>query len=316
MEADSLKSTLIELCRFGNLDIGILRDGDQYLYINNNNPVRSITMPLNHDVLLDDIEALSYHNRENLPTRDEALQRISRVVTDILPGVFVDVEGIDELHQLDIVANAAELAALPFEALLSADGTPLLVSQSPAVTLTRRVRRAFLNQRLKWPDTPRVLFVWASPNGTLDVPHQSHLDSLQRALNPWIGPSGHDKVLTVIERANLTNISQTILNAKKDNRPFSHIHILAHGAPIDHCHRRRFGIALHDENSPDEIQPVKPEELVEALQHLQHTATIVTLATCESGSQSNTLISEKSIAHQLHVSGIPVVLASQFPLTI
>src|SRR6185436_13384821 len=41
-----------------------------------------------------------------------------------------------------------------------------------------------------------------------------------------------------------------------------------------------------------------------------------TLATCDSGNQTSVLVPGGSIAHDLHVEGIPWVFASQFPLTV
>jgi hypothetical protein len=42
----------------------------------------------------------------------------------------------------------------------------------------------------------------------------------------------------------------------------------------------------------------------------------VTLATCDSGNQTTVLVPGGSIAHDLHVEGVPWVFASQFPLTV
>lgn len=42
---------------------------------------------------------------------------------------------------------------------------------------------------------------------------------------------------------------------------------------------------------------------------------MVTLAACDASNQMDTITPKKSIAHALHVSGLPVGVASQLPLT-
>jgi hypothetical protein len=96
--------------------------------------------------------------------------------------------------------------------------------------------------------------------------------------------------------------------------PFTHVHLLAHGYPVDEGHRKRFGIALHSENG--ELEPVTPEDLTSALAPLVGHAVVVTLASCDSASATNMTTSRHSIAHVLHVAGFPIVVASQLPLTV
>ena len=45
-----------------------------------------------------------------------------------------------------------------------------------------------------------------------------------------------------------------------------------------------------------------------------HTV-VVTLATCDAANLTNTITSKRSIAHELHELGFPIVVASQFPFT-
>jgi hypothetical protein len=46
-----------------------------------------------------------------------------------------------------------------------------------------------------------------------------------------------------------------------------------------------------------------------------HRPTVVTLATCDSGNVGSVLDTGASLAHALHLAGIPLVVASQFPLS-
>lgn len=54
--------------------------------------------------------------------------------------------GSADLQQIDLVANAAELSALPFEAALAKDGTPRFLSGG-GVVLNCRVRGRFIEHR-------------------------------------------------------------------------------------------------------------------------------------------------------------------------
>jgi hypothetical protein len=75
-----------------------------------------------------------------------------------------------------------------------------------------------------------------------------------------------------------------------------------------------FGMALHAADGS--LDAVPPEKVTEALARLRGHAFVVTMATCDAANEANTLIPEKSIAHDLHVSGFPVVVASQLPFTV
>jgi hypothetical protein len=41
-------------------------------------------------------------------------------------------------------------------------------------------------ERLQWPERPKILFVAASPPGVGEIPLESHLLALRRALDPWV----------------------------------------------------------------------------------------------------------------------------------
>ena len=73
-------------------------------------------------------------------------------------------------------------------------------------------------------------------------------------------------------------------------------------------------MALHAEN--EDLEAVTPEDLEEALAPLVGHAVVVTLATCDAANLTNTTTSKRSIAHNLHVLGFPIVVASQLPFTV
>ena len=115
--------------------------------------------------------------------------------------------------------------------------------------------------------------------------------------------------------ASLERIRQACLTNE-----FTHVHLLAHGAPFDQAGDRRYGVALFSDTDPAKGDVVDGERLAMALMArgssgtTRHGPTVVTLATCDSGNINSVLAPGGSIAHELHAGGIPWVIASQFPL--
>lgn len=309
-----MRSLLVELLRFKNLDIGVLRDGDDYLVAAADHPVREVRMTLDQDSFLDEMLNLRY--KAGAEERRASLEKLSGVVTGMLgPRTLEDLESGDDFPlQLDLVVNAAELAALPFETLRDAAGQPLLVRRERPVELTRRVRNDFAEVAARWPARPRILFAWARPEEVAGVPYEQHEAALRKALKPWMPADGTGGPLTVLPKAGIASLRKLCADSVAAEKPFTHVHVLAHGYTIGQAHRQRFGIALHDEEG--ELDAVPPEDLTEALAPLRGHTVVVTLATCDSANMANTITSKKSIAHELHCSGFPVVLASQLPLTV
>ncbi|MES9814119.1 MAG: CHAT domain-containing protein, partial [Candidatus Thiodiazotropha sp.] len=211
----------------------------------------------------------------------------------------------DKLQQIDLVTNAAELSALPFEAALANDDKPLFLS-GKGVVLTRRVRGVFRDFTPRWPATPKILFIWSAAGGS--VPHQKHRDALLNALKPWLPPHNIDKVFVEIGNAKYRDIEKI---TREDG--FTHCHLLAHGQQIDRKNDKRFGIALDHRIEGADV--ITPDALCKALEGIRSSAVVVTLAACDAGNQTDVINPDKSVAHLLHTSGFPVVIASQLPLT-
>jgi len=315
-----MRSLLLEFHRFNSLNSGIWRAGDPYLVASASHPVREYRMTMDQDEFLDLMVDLRYQGEAD--ARLTALDKVGKLATQFLgTDSLTDISDVksDELLQLDLVVNPAELAALPFEAATDSEGRPLFARAEQAVVLTRRVRHDFSESRTRWPVSPRILYAWASPSG-MDVPFQEHERVLLAALEPWIpaqkgsgsvpDPSG---VMTTLPEVSLPALARKCQAAVDEGKPYTHVHVLAHGYPIGRAHRARFGMALHSEN--DDLQAVTPEELEEALAPLVGHAVVVTLATCDAASSTNTATSKRSIAHNLHMLGFPIVVASQLPFT-
>jgi hypothetical protein len=117
-----------------------------------------------------------------------------------------------------------------------------------------------------------------------------------------------------VPNAKLRDIEAALESAANANKGFTHVHILAHGTPVPDEFDKRFGIAL--DHAIEGVDAVKPEHLAAALSAVASTSVVVTLAACDLANQTDSINPAKSVAHELHVSGIPVVIASQLPLTI
>ncbi|MBU2669652.1 CHAT domain-containing protein [Actinoplanes bogorensis] len=305
-----MHSELIEFFRFDDQNSGLLRRGDRFLRARGNEPVTEVRIPIGHSDFLRRLDHLRYAVEHDPGRREEALRRLAQVVTDVLGPLGHD--GAEPLR-VDLVTNAAELSALPFELA------------GPSLVLTRRVRTGAHHERSLWWSKPRVLFACASPAGAgRPVPIEDHRAALRDALKPWSEPLPVEgladairdsrRLLTTVDRASLGRIAAALRAAVDEGRPYTHLHVLAHGCDVGDRFEPAFGVALFDEDDRT-MAAVTPEMLRETLRPIEPGPVVVTLAVCDGGNESNSVTGGGSLAHTLHVSGVPVVLASQFPLT-
>lgn len=322
-----MKAIRIDIVRSGN-EAGVLEKGREYhLVVESARHVR-YDMPIAQRELNKCLRRLRYNPAVSQAERRAAVEELSKYVTPVIDAAT---NGTDEAGvQLDLVTEARELWALPLEAALAADGTPRFAREDHPVVLTRRVPAEFVERQLAWPAQPRVLFAWASPAwaGT-PVPAAEHRDILQKLLQPYMPPhadyaealADDRRVLTVVENASLDAIRQACAAAVKDDNPYTHVHLLAHGILIEDdvdVDERRYGLALE---SPTDT-PTEAAELTEALcpaaapdDAREVRPVVVSLAICDGANATNTLIETAGAAQELHRQGVPVVLASQLPLT-
>lgn len=232
--------------------------------------------------------------------------------------------------QLRLVLNANELALLPLELAVSpagfaAAGQSLALQTEVPLCITREIRRASAPD-VQWRRKPRVLFAFANPGA--DVPFEQHHLALRQAVEPWVmfstGASASELRAAVAER--LTVLPRASLRALTElcaREAFTHVHILAHGVPYRKGDDRRFGLALHDGINPMVADIVDGERLAAALRPHVHDRSqslasplVVSLASCDGGNAGSVIGAGASIAHELHLKGVPLVVASQFPLTV
>lgn len=315
-----MHTLLLEFLRLGKLETGMFRADDQYLVAaGSEQPIRQVSSWLEHEQFLDLTKPLRYQGGAD--ERQAALKAIGETAAKLLGTKRLTVLSHGPFPlQFDLVVNPHEVAALPFEAATDGEGNPLFARADQAVVLTRRVRHDFAEASVRWPAKPRLLYAWAAPPGAGEVPAAAHEAALRKAVEPWMpveqGADGTHgtAVLSTLAEATLAQLEQACRTAVEEKKPFTHVHLLMHGNPVGQAHRQHFGMALHDEGG--ELHAVTPEELGKALTPLVGHAVVVTLATCDAANETNTITSRRSVAHELHVLGFPIVVASQFPLTV
>lgn len=198
------------------------------------------------------------------------------------------VEGATICWQLDY----PELARIPWE-LATIDEWPHHHLLLRGISFVRRIPAAVSDQPAEWPtgrnETLRLLYAWSERAGA-EVPHQAHHEELVRICSDYGVEMIHQEAFDV---SALTEVC-----AKKR---FHFVHLLAHGAMVD----GEWGLRLAN-------GVAKGEQIARALVAGGTTPALVTVAACDSANEPND--SFGSVAYQLHVYGIPLVLASQFRL--
>ena len=330
-----MRTITLELLRHGPAHNQLLSPLTPYLALCEDHEAVTLQVKLEHRSLLHQLRALSYQLGEE--TRAHEVQDSGRFMADLLaqvPGLAAELNrsGSDGPLHLRLVLSASELALLPFELALAPPtwpgaGQPMLLQPQQPMCITRESRRV-AGPGLAWPTDTRLLVVLASPGGLPAVPDLAHLVALRGCLAPWIGSAAErDQHLTVLTDASLLDVQRAC--ARTD---FSHVHILAHGGERQEGADTRYGLMLHDAADPGgPADVVSGERLASALRPVRrasrgdatiratpgaaHCPAVVTLASCNSGAVGGVTGLGASIAHALHQAGIPLVIASQFPLS-
>jgi len=325
----------IELLRSGPEHNQLLSPLTPYLALGGASPPQTVTMPYEHRQLLARLARLRYQvegQEVAASQREDELREVGEAMGRVLgavPALALALDGSTRagapLLHLRLALSALELGMLPFEAAVAPEhlpgsGAPLLL-RTPTI-LTREVRR---NRTIdvQWDREPRLLYAFAAPGELPAVPAQPHLNALRRAIDPFV-QAHRDEAKRVADAARLVtvlpNASLADIAAACRENDYTHVHLLAHGAPIERAGRMRYGVALAGEGGPQSVDVVDGERLAIALRGMDASGrgkqppTLVSLATCDSGAVGEVLAPGGSIAHELHAEGIPWVVASQFPL--
>lgn len=318
----NLDTVTVEILRAGPRHNQLLSPLTPYIAICGDAPAGLLTLPAHyeHAAFERRLAELRYEVAAEDPGRtrgvlDETGTELAQILGSIngLAGALPTEPGPRQrLTHLRIVLSASELALLPFEASkvpVGGVGTPADRWLGLSGVCITRHNRAVPTESVRWitAQRPRVLFV-GGPG--VEGLFEAHRRALWDALRPWSEePERDDRPdgawLQVIESATLADIEEAMRR-----RP-SHVHILAHGAEDLEDQYRRFGVALDDAT-------VTGEQLASALTDFESDEflpTVVTLATCNSADGGSVVPPHASVAHALHEKGIPLVVASQFPLT-
>ncbi len=346
-----ITTVTLELLRHGPRHNQLLSPLTQYIAVCGRHDPETLNLPYEHQQMMLKLRALRYE--DSITTREMQLDETMRGMGEILDRIRSLVAELARaadskcrLVHLRFVYSAAELALLPFELAIAPNGypgagQPLLLQSEIPICLTREARCANTDS-VHWGRTPHIVFAYASPAGVHSVPYKTHLCALRKAIDPWISQypdrdtlkediTGPDdpglkehrrecvkKYLTVLPDASLEDIQDA---CAQQNPAF--VHILAHGIQTERAGNRRFGLALHHHVHRAKMDVVDERRLSEALRpHLSackkglSSPLVVTIASCDSGGQGDVTGVGASLAHAIHEKGIPLVIASQFPLTI
>jgi hypothetical protein len=341
-----MRTITLELLRHGPSHNQLLSPLTPYLALCENQTAVTVQLGFEHNQFLHRLRALGYR----LGEESRAFQLTDTATTlgallAAVPGLIAEINrqadhGEISTH-LRLIVSASELALLPFELALAPSSFPgagqnLLLQNARPLSLTREVRLG-QEEHLRWPERPKILFVAAAPPGVGEIPLESHLLALRRAIDPWVKyyDEADDEArrrriaehIVFLPRANIRDIESACATGE-----FTHIHLLAHGIEWTDNYDVRYGVALHDALDPDgAMDRVSGARLATAISAgaaagANRTAlqryparvagpSVVTLASCESANVGSVAGAGASIAHALHAAGIPLVIGSQFPLS-
>jgi hypothetical protein len=330
-----MRTIRLEILRHGPPHNQLLSPLTEYIALCENHQAVTLKLPFEHAEFLLRLRALQYKTDAGdfQPLELEDVARGMTAVLSQIPGLIRELAeqtgaGNEPFH-LRLILSANELALLPFEIANASHGfagagqSLLLQSQTP-VCITREVRRV-ATETIAWPPppNPRILFAAAAPRGP--IPLEPHILALRKVIEPWLLHHRDDaerrsrvgEHLTVLPQATLRGVEEACASGQ-----YTHVHILAHGVPLAKGDDRRYGLALHDPMDASAVDVVEGTRLAKALRPPIKTAAsgfarpvVVTLAACDAGNVGSVVGAGASIAHSLHDEGIPLVVASQFPLS-
>ena len=333
------RTITLELLRHGPSHNQLLSPLTPYLALSGNYDAETVHVGFEHVRFLRNLRDLRYQGGQGRAGAaiEEASREVSRMIASIrslTAEICSAPRGSDRLIHVRLVLSASELSLLPFELAISPAGFPgqgqwLSLQTAAPIALTREARRVPA-ATIRWPDEPRILVAAASPPGVASVPIRAHLLALRRAFDPWLTAGGEEELarhVTVLPRASLAELREACARAAGEERPYTHVHILAHGmesAELRDEDALGYGLALHADGPDGGVDVVTGARLAAALR--AHASgplgsdltgpAVVTVASCDSGNAGSVIAPGASIAHALHEAGIPLVLASQFPLSV
>ncbi|MES9858519.1 MAG: CHAT domain-containing protein [Sedimenticola sp.] len=346
-----IRTINFELLRHGPAHNQLLSPLTDYIALCGDYGATTINVPYEHRQFLGRLSALRYENKNSQDESerdtdtqtaqrqeiiDETAEQMARIFSAV-PGFASElndaVDAKPPLTHLQLVLSASELALLPFELAKvplgchGGEGNWLLMQNISPICITRQVRNV-VGSDVPWNRKPRILFAHAGiANEELLL---RHTQALIEAVKPWLryGETSDEAIadaldewITVLPEASVSDINEACLK-----NSYTHVHILAHGDKNRQRSGKPFGLRLR--KSPQQMgayEVVHGRRLAAALSPLQHGCSnpnaeasrplLVTLASCDSANVKEVIYDGASFAHELHKTGIPLVIASQFPLS-
>jgi hypothetical protein len=313
-----MKTIALEIMREGKSYNQLLSPLPRYLAVCGAHEPEVAHVPYEHAEFLRRLSRLSGDRELDVELRAE-MESVAGQLRDMLKNVRSLSQGLEAGGAgaapiaLEMVLSASELALLPFELVAPPGGPARELGACSEVVLFRRSRRV-PNSTLRWPNRPRILFAFATAPGYPDVPARAHLLALRQVLDPWIahtsretGAAAFGALIDLCADASLHTLARACASGDYD-----FVHILAHGKARD----GKLGIALRGMAGGEDV--VDGQAIATALlgdpPH-DRPPSVVTIAACQSGDVGDVLLPGGSVAHAIHEAGVPMVVASQFPLT-
>ncbi len=318
-----MKSLKIEYIRFDDLQTGILMGNKPYILSHGDfNSLQQVHTPMGQLDLLEELADHLRYEGTTVRTTEEKWEAIKKC-SDQLRTLFYNLDGLLEgISHLELFLNPSELALIPFELLLDAKDKPIFASgNGKPLVLTRNFRRETAPQ-ISVPHTPRVLFVHTKPDHKNylglpfpDIPFKNHEQSLNYALRHW----GLDHQPMVLANPTFKEFSALVREADKTNKPFTHIHLLAHGSLLFDPKRPsnfEYGIAFHSKDGiENDYRPTTALEIKFLFESLDNLPFMVNYMICDGANFTNGSKPDRNPVHATFKAGVPIVLGSQFPLS-
>jgi len=330
----TIRTVTIEILRAGPPHNQLLSPLTPYLAVCGEAGATVVHVPWEHAHFLRRIEEMRYEKGtdDDTPRRLAVLEETGAEVAHLLGSIpaLSGVLGGDhvdgEVLHLRLVLSASELSLIPYELSKVPSGLELpaenwlLLQANMPVCLTRHIRSVPYGG-VAWDRKPRVLFVASDPE---ELPYEEHRDALVEAVGEWLHPGQEKKpkvrkiggerrayfygdILTVMPDATIQDIQELC-----ERHTYTHVHLLAHGGVDDMAERLAYGIGLNGEI-------VTGSRFASAIttssDRRMERPAVLTLACCDSANVGSVISAGASFAHALHEAGVPMVVASQFPLS-
>ena len=336
----STRTVTLELLRHGPSHNQLLSPLTPYLALCGNHDAKTVHVGFEHGELLRRMRGLRY--QDGRAAQGAAVDEVSGEVTRLLaaiPTLTAEIgaalRGDERIIHLRLVLSAAELSLLPFELTRAPAGFPgqgqwLSLQTAAPIAITREVRRVAATT-IRWPDQPRLLVVAAAPAGAARgaAPRPPAGAALGARSVAALGQrGGASRATSPCSRARRSSEVRDTCARERRGAPYTHVHVLAHGLERPSIRRRRrpatawlctpTATAIGDSRTRHAARALAAALRCHAGGPARRRArgpAVVTVASCDSGNVGSVIAPGASIAHELHEAGVPLVFASQFPLS-